>query len=60
MVVACCQEIDMAVSFFASIQQLYTFFFASIPHDLFEKTQKVLGKHEKQRHELKALSKTRW
>ena len=47
-VVACCQEIDMAVSFFASIQQLYTFF--SAPHDFFEKPQKLLGKHDAQHH----------
>ena len=59
-VVACCQNIDRAVSFFASIQQLYTFFSASVPHDFFEKTQKVLGKHEAQHRELKSLSKTRW
>ena len=51
-VVACCQNIDKAVSFFASIQQLYTFFSASVPHDFFEKTQKVLGRYEAQHREL--------
>ncbi|KAI6657108.1 Zinc finger MYM-type protein 1-like [Oopsacas minuta] len=37
-VVACCRNIDKAVSFFASIQKLYTFLSISVPHDFFEKT----------------------
>ena len=43
-VVACCQDLDKAVSFFDNIQQLYTFFSSTVRHDFFEKTQEVLGK----------------
>ena len=59
-VVACCQDLDKAVSFFDNIQQLYTFFSASVRHDFFEKTQEILGKYKGRHRELKALSKTRW
>ena len=59
-VVACCQDLDKAVSFFDNIQQLYTFFSSTVRHDFFEKTQEVLGKYRGRHRELKALSTTRW
>ena len=59
-VVACCQDLDKAVSFFDNIQQLYTFFSVSVRYDFFEKTQEILGKYKGLHRDLKESSKTRW
>ena len=60
------QGIHKASSFFSNMATLHSLLSASVPHNLFVKTQKDLGEDDVvkgkalQQHELKSISKTRW